>query len=76
MAWMWGRQFAITEQGLIGLVPVAARVGDSVGFFAGCRIPHALRRRGEGYVLIGDSYLHGVMDGEGEKFETEMLKIM
>ncbi|KAI4629053.1 uncharacterized protein J4E87_003313 [Alternaria ethzedia] len=76
MAWMWGRQFAITEQGLIGLVPVAARVGDSVGFFAGCRVPYALRRRGEGYVLIGDSYLHGVMDGEGEKFETEMLKIM
>jgi len=71
-----GRQFAITNLGLIGLVPIAARVGDSVGFFAGCRVPYVLRRRGEGYALVGDSYLHGVMNGEGERLETEMLRIV
>jgi len=71
-----GRQFALTKLGLIGLVPIAARPGDSVGFFAGCRVPHALRRRGEGYVLVGESYLHGIMDGEGEMLETEMLTIV
>ena len=60
----------------MGLIPVAARVGDSVGFFAGCRIPYVLRRHGEGYALVGDSYLHGVMNGEGELKETEMLKIV
>ena len=71
-----GRQFSVTKLGLMGLIPVAARVGDSVGFFAGCRIPYVLRRRGEGYALVGDSYLHGVMNGEGELKETEMLKIV
>ena len=76
MQWMQGRQFAITKQSLIGLVPIAARVGDSVGFFAGCRVPFVLRRRGEGYALVGDSYLHGVMNGEGELKETEMLRIV
>ena len=73
---MQGRQFSVTKMGLMGLIPVAARVGDSVGFFAGCRIPYVLRRRGEGYALVGDSYLHGVMNGEGELKETEMLKIV
>lgn len=76
MQWMQGRQFGITKLGFIGLVPIAARVGDNVGFFAGCRIPYALRRRGEGYALVGDSYLHGVMNGEGEESETEMLRIV
>jgi len=74
--WMQGRKFGITQSGLIGLVPISARVGDRVGFFAGCRIPYVLRKLEEGYGIVGDSYLHGVMNDEGDKYDTEMLTIV
>lgn len=73
--WTQGRQFAVTEQGLMGWVPLAARVGDNVGLFAGCRVPFVMRAFREGYKIVGDTYMHGMMDGEGEASEGEMLPI-
>jgi hypothetical protein len=35
-----------------------------------------LRRSERGYKIVGDAYLHGVMNGEGEKSEGEMLTIV
>ena len=71
-----GRQFALTQRGRMGWVPVAARIGDDVGLFAGCRVPFVLRPVEKGYKLVGDAYVHGVMDGEGEASEGEMLPIL
>lgn len=73
--WTQGRQLAITQLGLIGWVPLAARVGDNVGLFAGCRIPFVMRASLSGYKIVGDTYMHGVMNGEGESSEGEMLPI-
>jgi starch phosphorylase len=74
--WTQGRQFAVTASGLMGWVPVAARVGDNIGLFAGCRVPFVMRAFQEGYKIVGDAYVHGVMDGEGEASNGEMLKIL
>ncbi|KAJ8117395.1 hypothetical protein OPT61_g1386 [Boeremia exigua] len=56
--WTQGRQFALTQQGRMGWVPLAARVGDNVGLFAGCRIPFVLRAFETGYKVVGDAYMH------------------
>lgn len=74
--WTQGRQFGLTQEGLMGWLPLAARVGDHVGLFAGCRVPFVLRAFDQGYKLVGDAYVHGVMDGEGEASEGEMLPIL
>ncbi|KAF2996303.1 Non-essential glycogen phosphorylase [Curvularia kusanoi] len=71
-----GRQFAVTSKGYIGWVPFIAKPGDSVGLFAGCRIPFVLRAFEDGYKLVGDTYMHGLMNGEGEQYEGEMIRIV
>lgn len=74
--WTQGRQFGVTAQGLMGWFPTSARVGDNVGIFAGCRVPFAMRRWDQGWKVVGDAYVHGVMNGEGEASEGEMLRIL
>ncbi|KAJ8118304.1 hypothetical protein OPT61_g689 [Boeremia exigua] len=74
-SWTQGRLFGITERGMIGWVPVTSRVGDCVGLFAGCRVPFVLRGTGEGWKIVGDAYVHGAMEGEGQGLEGDMLRI-
>jgi hypothetical protein len=74
--WKSGRQFGVTRLGGIGLLPISAKVGDSVGFFVGCRLPFVLRKSEERYRIVGDAYLHGYMNGEGDEDEGEMLTIV
>ena len=61
------RQLFITEKGFIGMGPQTARVGDDVFVLKGGRVPFVLRGDGgdEGkFWLVGDCYVHGVMEGE------------
>ncbi|KAF1836091.1 hypothetical protein BDW02DRAFT_256943 [Decorospora gaudefroyi] len=60
-----GRRIAVTEQGYIGLVPACSQVGDEVYLLGGVSVPFVLRKKnGNKFVLVGDSYVHGVMEGE------------
>ncbi|KAK4949812.1 hypothetical protein LTR10_011654 [Elasticomyces elasticus] len=57
------------ERFLVGLAPPDAKVGDQVCVLYGCSVPVILRRLAvsEGklcWKLVGDAYVHGVMDGE------------
>ncbi|KAL8306153.1 hypothetical protein RB597_003260 [Gaeumannomyces tritici] len=71
----FGRTFFISEKGYFGLAPSTARVGDRVCLLAGGRVPYILRDSREvllpdsgkvrGFSLVGDSYVHGIMGGEG-----------
>ncbi|CAH0057098.1 unnamed protein product [Clonostachys solani] len=59
----------ITSQGYIGQAPQSVGIGrsegDKVVLIAGCHVPFILRPQAEGrYSVVGDCYLHGIMDGE------------
>ncbi|KAK8040034.1 hypothetical protein PG993_008445 [Apiospora rasikravindrae] len=55
-----------TRRGYLGTGPNAVQRGDIVCVFMGGAVPFILRPRqkGNGYTLIGDAYVHGIMDGE------------
>lgn len=62
---MEGRHFFTSKEGYLGLAPEAVRLGDEVCVILGCHTPMLLRREGdERYVVIGDCYIHGLMNGE------------
>ena len=62
------RRFFIVSDGSMGLAPADAEAGDAVSLILGCDAPFVLRDRGDGtYQIIGECYLHGVMDGEAMK---------
>lgn len=56
----------VTENGFLGQVPTTARIGDVICVFLGAHVPFVLRphERGGSYRVIGDCYLHGMMNGE------------
>jgi hypothetical protein len=63
------RRFFITTDGRIGLGPPEARPGDFIAILLGENVPFCLRADPDEhsgyYKLIGDTYVHGLMDGEG-----------
>jgi len=64
-----GRKFFITEGGYFGLGPKDTRKGDRVAIFFGSNVPFVLREHewemgGRGWQLIGETYVHGAMEGE------------
>jgi hypothetical protein len=55
----------ISVQGYVGLAPDHVREGDVVVIFVDAKLPHVLRDNGNGtYRLVGEAYVHGVMNGE------------
>jgi hypothetical protein len=58
------RTVAVLKEGYMGLVPKLATVGDIVCILFGCDTPVVLRPIGDGFVFIGECYIHGIMDGE------------
>lgn len=68
-----GRRFCITHpSNRMGLVPVHAGVGDSVAIFRGAPFPFVIRHvsKEDGFSLVGDAYILGVMRGECAVKET------
>lgn len=57
--------FCTTESGYIGMVPQFSRVGDTICLIYGLDTPYVLRAVGGRFQLVGNSYVHGLMDGEG-----------
>lgn len=54
----------ISTRGYFGLTPCHSELGDIICILYGCVVPLVLRRNGVGYQLIGEAYVHGIMDGE------------
>jgi hypothetical protein len=60
-----GRSLAITKKGYLGLVAKGAQKGDRVAVLMGSETPFILRKRSaSGFAVIGETYMHGIMDGE------------
>lgn len=56
----------VSEQGYWGLGSHSVAPGDEIWLLEGGRTPYILRRRwGMGWRLVGETYVHGLMYGEG-----------
>jgi hypothetical protein len=67
-----GRRFGITACGQVGVFPGETRQGDLIVFLLGATMPFVLRRSGYNeWKLVGNCYLHGVMEGELIRPDTE-----
>ncbi|KAG0645235.1 Heterokaryon incompatibility protein [Hyphodiscus hymeniophilus] len=53
-----------TERGYIGLAHNQSQVGDSICLLQGCTVPMILRPCEGGYTVVGESYVHGIMEGQ------------
>jgi hypothetical protein len=51
-----------TEAGHIGLAPLFSEPGDTVAILYGCPNALVLRREGEFWRILGDAYLHSLID--------------
>jgi hypothetical protein len=71
----FGRRVCVTRKKYIGLVPQETQEGDAVAIFMGASTPHILRASKDvgshsgsagaiAYQLVGETYIHGGMDGE------------
>ena len=59
------RSFAVTQKGYLALVPKKTTPGHLVCVLRGGNVPFVLNRRRDGYFeLVGEAYVHGIMDGE------------
>lgn len=72
------RRFCMTKLGLFGVVPFDCKPGDKVFILRGGAVPLILRPvesdsaaedSDQRYQLIGDSYIRGVMYGDGLSFD-------
>jgi len=60
----YGRKMFTTEDRYVGLGPKNMQRGDCIASLEGGHVPYILRQVGERFELIGDCYIHGVMQGE------------
>lgn len=59
------RAFVITRKGYLGLAPSSTQIGDFVCVLKGGNAPVILHPKdGSFYRYLGDSYVHGIMNGE------------
>lgn len=70
------RKFARTENGYYVLGPKVLEKGDIVCVLFGGKAPFCLRPQHQGYVLVGECYMHGYKDGEAMKMleQGELLE--
>ncbi|RYP64543.1 hypothetical protein DL769_006620 [Monosporascus sp. CRB-8-3] len=60
------RAFVVTANRRLGIGPAGTREGDEIAVMFGGGVPYVLRKReGDvGYLFVGESYIHGLMNGE------------
>ena len=70
------RTFFISQQGYMGMGPAATEEGDVIVVALGCDVPLMLRKESDHYLLVGECFVWGMMDGEvmRDKKLRHMLK--
>jgi hypothetical protein len=72
----YGQRFSILDSGHIGIVPGYSKVSDAVFVVLGCSVPLVMRQDSIGKTLVGESYIHGAMNGESLDGTPQMLKLV
>ena len=58
------RKLFFTKGGYIGLAPMAMEKGDRICVLLGCNVPLIIRPQEDHYLIVGDTYVYGIMNGE------------
>jgi hypothetical protein len=70
---------AYTANGYMGWAPAGAQKGDIVCIFLGGDVPFIIRPLSDGhYHLLGDCYIHGIMEGQAMEWshvKTEIIRL-
>jgi hypothetical protein len=69
----YGRRLIWTDTGKLGLVPRNTEASDMICVLFGCSVPVILRPKDGRYIVIGECYIDGMMNGEAV-LEYEMGK--
>ena len=59
-----GRRICVTKGRYMGVTTYDTEKGDLLVMLEGFTMPFVLRPTGDNFVIIGDCYIHGIMDGE------------
>ena len=75
-----GRKLVTTEKGYIGIAPQPAEQDDVIAVLLGCSVPFILRKvNGQSgevrWRIVGECYVHGIMDGEAMEWGLEIQDI-
>lgn len=76
-----GRRFFITVNKRMGLGVPEIQLNDRVVVLKGCSVPLIMRAVGDYMVIVGESYVSGIMDGEvmeglaAGKYKTRMIRL-
>lgn len=63
-----GKKLCITDRGYLGYVSSESQIGDKICIPFGSAAPYIVRENKEGvFMLVGECYVHGIMDGEAMK---------
>jgi len=54
----------VTGKGYVGLAYAQTSIEDKICLLQDCTMPIVLRPYTDGYCLVGEPYVHGIMDGE------------
>lgn len=60
-----GRKFAMTKTKYFALCPQVVEAGDVICLLFGGSTPYCLRPSADGFLFVGECYVHGLMHGEG-----------
>ena len=69
------RKFFTTTKDLIGLGPRSMCKGDIICILSGGRVPYVLREERDHHRLIGEAYVHGLMEGQAVDANTRFHRI-
>ena len=71
------RRFFRSEGGKYGWGPDQTREGDVICVLDGAPVPFVLRTVNDGcFEIIGDTYVHGNMDGDAIRFGPEAIEVI
>lgn len=58
------RRLFFASKGCVGAAASEVRKGDRVCVLLGCNVPLAVRSEGDHYLVVGGTYVYGMMNGE------------
>jgi hypothetical protein len=58
------RKFFLTKRVYMGLAPMGAQERDLICVLFGCKVSLIMRPVGDHYLIVGDTYIYGMMNRE------------